>query len=156
MVEYLQKYSEANLMEFGESLDLFPENLQRKVTDLLTRSIDELDLDEFEAEQYIEEFIEDDSREELNALAAAINTSKNDVFNAVFQYSGWEIGDLVVSEDPELPHEIEISYLYDCNLNSDEVITNIAGSIDQKVPEFCAVWLCKVLDDIKSRYSFCA
>jgi hypothetical protein len=111
-------------------------------------------LDELEAEQYIEDFIEVDSREELNALAAAINTSKNDVFNAAFEYSGWEIGDLAMSEDPELPHEIEISYLYDCNLNPDEVIANIAGFIEQKVPESCDALLYKVLDDIKSRYPF--
>jgi hypothetical protein len=37
-------------------------------------------LDELEAEQYIEEFIEDDSREELNALVAAIKETLENPF----------------------------------------------------------------------------
>jgi hypothetical protein len=108
--EYLQKYSEASLTEFANFAGLFDEDRQSMVADLFTESIDELDLDESEAEQYIKDFIEDDSREELNSIANSINATKHDIFDAIFECSSWEIRDLTVSDDPEFPHEIGIFF----------------------------------------------
>lgn len=153
LVESLHKYRESGSTNFREFLDFFNEDLQRRVSDLFTESINKLDLDESEAEQYIRDFIEDDSREELDAMINRFNINKHDAFDAIFEYSGWEIRDLTVSDDSDFPHEIEISFLFECNLNLEEVICNLSESSDKEVPEECEALLVNLLEQIQSRYA---
>lgn len=153
LVESLQKYKESGSKDFGEFLDLFNEDLQRRVSNLFTESIDELDLDESEAEQYIKDFIEDDSREELDTMMNLFNINKHDVFDTIFEYRGWEIRDLTVSDDLDFPHDITISFLFDCNLNLEEVLGNLSESRGKEVPEECEALLANILEQIKSRYA---
>ena len=58
----------------------------------------------------------------------------------------------IVSHDPDLSHEVEVVFIFDCNLNVDDVIENVSGSCGEEVPEESRTLISKILDSLKSRY----
>ena len=96
--------------------------------------------------------MKDDSSDDIGKVTTATDTDEDELFGAIFSYEGWEIGDILLSEEPDLPNEIEVCFIFDCNLNADDVVDNLSGSSGEEVPEESKASVEKILSDLKSRY----
>jgi len=122
---------------------------------LLTGAISELDLidaGEDDAEQYIRDFMQDDSQSDIDKSISAIGSSEDDLFWAIFSYTGWEIGEIHVSEDPDLSHEIEVVFIFDCSLDPGQVAYNLSESAGEEISKESRLSIAEILNAIKSRY----
>jgi len=153
-VDSLEEFCRAREVDSKNSIETLSDERQIKVSDLLTEAINELDLidTEEEAEQYIKDFMKDDSSNEIEEVISATDIDEDDLFASIFTYSGWEIGEIFVSSDPDLSHEVEVVFIFDCNLHEDEIIENISGLCGEEVSEESRTSITKILDSLKSRY----
>lgn len=151
---FLQEFKTKDLCKFSELLELVDESNRVNISNLFVEHIDEEGLDESEAVQIVKINIDDYCQEELAILVDEHNIDADDLFESLLSYTGWEIDRVFVSDEPdEVPHTIEICFIFACELNYDLVANNIAGLTGEDFPEECEGPLKEIIKNIKSSYS---
>lgn len=150
--EVLQCIKRNNSKSYSEFLKLAGRD-QQAIDNVLVEMIDELELDEVDAEQQLRINLEDYCPKELSKLVDEYNIDEDDLFSSIFEYTGWQIDDIIVSDDQDIPHEIDVSFVYACELDVSLILENISALSGKEIPEECNDYLAKIITSIKSSYS---
>lgn len=150
--EVLQCIKRNNSKSYSEFLKLAGRD-QQAIDNVLVEMIDELELDEVDAEQQLRINLEDYCPKELSKLVDEYNIDEDDLFSSIFEYTGWQIDNIMVSDDQDIPHEIDVSFVYACELDVSLIIENMSALSGKEIPEECNDYLDKIITSIKSSYS---